>query len=341
MAGGRETSDGDRVRVGVIGAGRAAQVVHLPILARIRGARIAGVADPDENKAETIANRFGAEASAPSLEELAEVVDLDAVVVCTPNDAHEGVALSALEAGLHVLCERPLATSSDAARRMLAAARDADRRLMVAMNHRFRLDLRHMRRFVRSGELGDPFFLRATSLNQRERRPRRGWRRDPDRAGGGVLMDLGVSAVDAALWLLDFPDVERVTAHFHHGDRVEESAALLLRSGSGVTVSVEVSWEHVAEGSRHGLFALGTAGSAETPPLELLRELETGPADVTPPMEAEGENVYRASYRQEWATFLRRVRRGEAPGDGRDQVELMEVVEACYRSAREGREVRV
>lgn len=328
------------VRVGVVGAGSAAQVVHLPILAQLRDVEIAGVADPLEEKARTIADRFEAAHATRSLEELLRRAELEAVVVCSPNDTHEEVAREALDAGLHVLCERPIATSSEAAGRMLEAAREAGRHLMVAMNHRYRLDLRHMRKFVRSGELGEPFLVRSSWLSQRERRSRRGWRRNPDRAGGGVLMDLGVSAADAALWLLDFPEVERVTAHFHQGDRVEASAAALLRLEGGTTVSIEASWELLEEGSRSGLFALGTRGSAEAPPLKMLKEMETGPADVTPPLEVDEGNVYTESYRHEWESFLRRVRGEEGPDDGREQVELMRVVEACYRSAREGREVR-
>lgn len=328
------------VRVGVVGAGGAAQVVHLPILARLREAEIVGIADPEEEKARTIADRFDAEA-APSLGELPRLEELEAVVVCTPNDSHEAVVGEALDAGLHVLCERPLATSSEAAGRMIEAAEEAGRHLMVAMNHRFRLDLRHMRQFVRSGELGEPFFVRSSWLNQRERRPRRGWRHDEGRAGGGVLMDLGVSALDAALWLLDFRPVERVTAHFHEGEEVEESVAVLMSLEGEAALSLEVSWELMDEGSQHGLFALGSQGSARTPPLELLREMETGPADVTPPLEVEEGNMYTASYRHEWETFLRLVRGEESPDRPREQVELMRVIEACYRSAREGREVRV
>lgn len=329
------------VRVGIAGAGGAAQVVHLPILGRLRDVEVAGIADPEEEKARTIGERFGTAHTAASLAELPALDELDAVLVCTPNDTHEDVVRTALEAGLHVLCERPLAPSSEAVARMIEAARDADRHLMVAMNHRYRLDLRHMRKFVRSGELGEPFFVRSSWLNQRERRPRRGWRHDPNRAGGGVLMDLGVSALDVALWMLDAPNVERVAAHFHRGGEVEESAAALLRLEGGPTVSVEVSWEMMAEGSRHEVFALGASGSAETPPLKLLKEMDGGPADVTPPVETEEDNVYTASYRHEWEAFLRAVRGGEVPDDVGEQVELMRVVEACYRSAGEGREVEV
>lgn len=335
------------VRVGVVGAGGAAQVVHLPILAKLRDVEIAGVVDVREEMARTIADRFEAAESASSLEALPGYGELDAVLVCTPNDSHEDVVLTALDAGLHVLCERPIATSSDAAARMVDAARDADRHLMVAMNHRYRLDLRHMRKFVRSGEIGEPFLVRASWLTQREKGPRRGWRRNPDRAGGGVLMDLGVAALDAVLWMLDFPEVEQVSAHFHEGERVEESAAVLLRTSGDVTVSIDVSWELTGEGGQGVILALGSSGSAETPPLELMKEMETGPADVTPPLEVDEGNVYTASYRHEWESFLRRVRGREEPDDerekrdgGREHVRLMRVVEACYRSAREGREVR-
>ena len=329
------------VSVAVIGAGGAAQVVHLPILKRLPDLEVAAVVDRNVEKARTIGERFGVETSLSGVEELDGVKGLDAVVVCTPNDTHEEVTLACLERGLHVLCERPLSVSSASVERMLDAAEEAGLQLMVALNQRFRYDMRAIRKFIHSGELGDVFYVRSSWLSQRERRPRKGWRRDPDRAGGGVLMDLGVQAVDVALWLLGHPTVERVSARFHRRREVEDSAVALLSLEDGVTISVEATWELMEDRDRHGVGVFGTEGTAGTHPFRVRRELETGLTDVTPPSDTGQGGPYTAAYRQEWAYFLRRVRGEREVESQREQVSLMRTLEACYRSAEEGREVEV
>lgn len=329
------------VGVAVIGAGGAAQVVHLPILKRLPDLQVHAIVDPGIDKAETIAERFGVETVLGDVRELEGRSEIAAAVVCTPNHTHEQVVLACLDLGLHVLCERPLAISSASAERMLDAAAEAERQLMVAMNERFRYDARAIRQFVLNEELGDIFFVRASWLNRRARRPRRGWRRNPAESGGGVLMDLGVQAVDLALWTLGYPDVERVSARFHQRGEVEDSAAALLSLENGTTVSAEATWELMEDRDRQSLHVLGTEGSASLSPFRVLRELETGLTDVTPPIDVPPGSVYTAAYRQEWAYFLRRVR-GERPRRSeREQIHLLEVLEACYRSAEEGREVEV
>ncbi|MFQ5678688.1 MAG: Gfo/Idh/MocA family protein [Gemmatimonadota bacterium] len=325
------------LHVGVVGAGGAAQVVHLPILKRLPDVELVALIDADRQKARTIGERFEVPFVGGELTELAQVERLDAVLVCTPNDTHEENVIAALALGMHVMCERPISVTSESAARMVAAAERADRHLMVAMNQRFRYDARAVKQFVASGELGEVFFVRSVFLNRRHRRPKRGWRRERARAGGGALMDLGVQALDLALWLLDFPRVETVTARFHgKSGEVEDSAVVLLALEGGATVSVEATWELQEERDRHTLYALGTRGSASLSPFRVRKQLETGLTDVTPPLDTSRESPYTASYRQEWAEFLRLVR-GEKPGDvGKveaEQVELMRVVEACYRSA--------
>lgn len=336
-----EAPDADRrVRVAVVGAGGAAQVVHLPILRRLPSVEIVGIADPHQEKARTIADRFQVSDVAPEMESLPGFADrVDALVICTPNDTHAELAITALEAGKHVMVERPIAPDPADAARMIQAAREAGRQLMVAMNQRFRMDIRSLREFVASGELGEIVFVRSSWLNREGRHPGRGWRTDPDRSGGGVLMDLGVQAVDVVLWLLGYPEVDRISARLHRSGRVEDSAVVLMGVPDGPTISVEVTWELKEEKDRHGIYVLGSRGSGSTGPFRVLKELETGLTEVTPPLDTDRGGLYTGAYRQEWAEFLRRVR-GEVPLVFEDeQVRLMEIVRACYRSAREGREV--
>ena len=322
------------VNVAVVGAGGAAQVVHLPILKRLGEVNVAGLVDADVAKARTIAERFEVDFVASTLDELADKAPFDAALICSPTSEHESGVLSALAHGAHVMCERPLVGDSASARRLIDAATEAGRELMVANNLRYRYDLRAIKHFVANGEAGEVHHIRSNWLNRRSRRPRRGWRRDPSRAGGGALMDLGAQALDVLLWILDYPVVERLCARLHGG-----AGDVHLAMAGGASARVEVTWELIDERDRHSVVVLGDRGSAYSYPLQLLTETESGVMDVTPPIDRPPAELYTDSYRQEWGDFLRHVR-GEKPyGAQEDQVRLIEVLEACYQSAREGHEV--
>ncbi len=327
------------VHVAVIGAGGAAQVVHLPILKRLGDVKVVGLVDRDVSKARTIAERFEVDSVASTLDELADSVPFEAVLVCSPTSEHESGVMAALAHGAHVMCERPFVRDSDAARRLIEAASEAGRELMVANNLRYRFDLRAIKNFVANGEAGGVQHIRSNWLNRRSRRPRRGWRRDPSRAGGGALMDLGAQALDLLMWILDYPTVERVCARLHGGPDVETSAVVHMALAGGVSASMEATWELIDDRDRHSVVVLGDRGSAYSYPLQLLTETESGVMDVTPPIDRPPADLYADSYRQEWGDFLRHVRGDSAYGAQEDQVRLIELLEACYLSAREGREV--
>ena len=144
----------DTVRIGVVGAGAIAQLAHLPVLAKMRGAELCAICDNDRPKARALADRFGIPDVFTDIEDLLELDELDAVVVATPNHLHEPHVLSALAAKRHVLCERPLSLSSRGVERILAAAARADCRVTVANNHRYRTDVQTLSRFIQGGELG-------------------------------------------------------------------------------------------------------------------------------------------------------------------------------------------
>src|SRR3954466_4759366 len=129
------------VRIGVVGAGAIAQLAHLPVLAKMRGAELAAICDNDRTKARGLADRFGIRDVFTDIEDLLELDELDAVVVATPNHLHEPHVLSALAAGVDVLCERPLALSSKGVERILSAANRSGRKVIVGNNHRFRSDV--------------------------------------------------------------------------------------------------------------------------------------------------------------------------------------------------------
>jgi len=333
----------DPVRVGLLGAGAVAQIVHLPIFTERGDVDVLAIADPDGLKAESLASRFGVPRVLDD-DALLGDGDVEAVVICAPNNRHESLAVAALEAGKHVLVERPLALTAEGAQRVLDAARAADRCLAVGMNHRYRPDAGALRAFISGGELGTITAVRASSLTRAQPVVRRTWRQKPEEAGGGAFMDLGVQIVDLAFWLLDYPEVERVVAVLT-GERngIEDGATVLATSRDGIAFSFEVSWSLFAEADRHYARVMGTEGSGTLPPLQVHKQLGGRPVDVTPrqPTPRGGENSFTNAYRRLLDEFVRSVAGECSLPLPEEQVALMAFVEAVYRSAREGGEVRL
>jgi predicted dehydrogenase len=328
------------VRIAVLGAGSIAQVVHLPILSRMRGVQVAAVADRDAHTARTIAQRFEIPTVGTSFEEVL-TDDIDAVVVCTPSNRHEDQVRAALQAGKYVLCEKPLALTAKGVESLLKE-KGAEERLMVAMNQRFRPDAIALRQFVAGGELGNVYYLRTGWLNRY--RPRgRTWRDRKATAGGGAFMDLGLQMLDLALWTLGFPEPERVTAHMYAGpgSEVEDSAAVVVRLEGDRAINLECTWNLLAQRDRQYLHLLGSGGSGSLAPLAVFKQMPAGLVEVTPQIPAARENLFTASYRNELSQFVDVVRGERTPDPAKEHLVLMRLVEAAYRSATERREIEL
>lgn len=335
-------NDVSNLRVGLLGVGSIAQTVHLPVLATLPDVDITAVGDVARATADAIASRFEIPRVHRSDDDLLNDPELDAVLICTPNHLHEAQAVTALQAGKHVLVERPLAFTAKGAERVVKAAAKADRALMVALNNRFRQDVLAIRPFIRTGELGHIFFVRAGWFHRKTRVKRPTWRHRRETSGGGALMDLGVQALDLCMWMMDYPEIERVSAYAHPGEamEVEDSATVLLGLKAGGAISVDVSWSLMGPRDRHNLRVLGTAGTAGLSPLNVHKEMEHGLVDVTPQIGPERENAYMASYREALLAFVRAAR-GESGFEApREQVQLMRMVELAYESITKAKDIR-
>lgn len=332
-----------RVRVGLLGTGAIAQVVHMPILTQLPGVSLHGVADANLDKARAIGGRFEVPHVFEDDDGVFSSDEIDAVVLCTPSHQHEAQAIAALEAGKHVLVERPLALDARGAERVIEAAERAGKVLMVALSNRFRADMRALRPFVHGGELGDLVLLRAAWLNRKTRTVRPTWRHKLATAGGGALMDLGTQVLDLCLWTLGSPRIVRVTAHIHPGEgmEVEDTASVMLWTEAGGVISLDVSWSLLAERDHRTFEILGTHGSASVSPLTVHKEVEHGLLDVTPYFPRATENLYTASYRGQLMRFIEGVRAERGVELPTEQIEVMRLIELAYRSAEEGRALEV
>lgn len=331
------------VRIGIVGTGAVAQLVHLPICTERTDVEVVALADADTDKAGALAERF----SVPRVEATEALLsdpELDAVILCTPNHLHEAEAVVALERGRHVLVERPLALTPEGCRRVLDTAKEQGRIAMVGMSHRFRPDVAALRGFVHGGELGSVFAGRATWMNRYVPLGRTTWRQKPSEAGGGALMDLGVQCLDLLLWVLGFPEIRRVDALASKGKLdVEDAATLLMETDTGAALTIDVSWRFFARQDRHYLRVLGSEGSGHLPPLEIYKLLGGRPMDVTPEQNPPpgSRNRYMSAHRRQLDYFFRSVRGFASIDPPVEQIRIMELIQAAYESIRTGREVRL
>ena len=332
----------ERLKVGIIGGGGIAQVAHLPVLKKLKGIEVMALCDPDLPKARAVADRFGIKDAFDDIEELLRYESLDAVVICSPNHLHESHILAALSANLHVLVEKPLTMTTASVQRILRAVEKRDRVLMVGMNHRYRPDVQIVRSFVQSGELGTVESVRGSWHVSRPGRAQLGWRLRKEQAGGGAMLDLGLSILDLALWLAGNPTPVRVSASFGPGAKeraVEQAGSAFVVCENGVSLFVDVTWRHIGAGERFGVGVRGSKGTAGINPLHVWKELQGASTDVSPTASGSRENAFVASFRAEWAHFQAAIADEAKPPSLQDQLVLHRILEAIYRSAADGRDV--
>ncbi|MDQ1711187.1 MAG: hypothetical protein QOE45_637 [Frankiaceae bacterium] len=303
------------VRVALVGCGAVARRQHLPGYRAGGDADVTVFASRSRESAEAARDEWGSGDVVTGWHDVLDRDDVDAVDVCLPNALHAEVAVAALDAGKHVLVEKPLATTLADADAMLAAA--GARRLAVAFDLRCVPSFVTLRAAVASGRVGRVRRIDATLGHPGPEAwaPASTWFRDPALSGGGCLMDLGAHLLDAVA-VLGGPVVAISRAQVSSDD---DEAEVLAELPSGATATVRVSWR-LAESD------------------VLLRvEGEDGTLTVTEPGEPAGDAPATAA-----GAFARALARGEPlPADGRDGRAALAAVLAAYESARTGRRVAV
>jgi predicted dehydrogenase len=259
---------------------------HLEAYEALPGARVVALAGLEEPARQELAARFGVERDVARWEDVLALDDLDAVSIAVPTFLHAPIAIAALERGLHVLCEKPIARNADEADAMVAAARDADRVLDIAFNHRQRGDIQALKAAIDAGRVGRPYYAKAWWLRRTGIPTLGSWFTQSDLAGGGPLVDIGIHVLDYALFLLGNPEVRAVSASTYDllatagfGSSpdsnktgatdakkfdVEDLASVFIRLADGGTLLVEASWAaHRRDGDEFGVTLYGTDGGAE------------------------------------------------------------------------------
>ena len=203
-------TDSRKLKIGIIGCGVG--FLHLQGFADNPRAEVVAIAGLDEDRCQDLAKQFGVPRVYRDYQDLVADPDIDAVTVAVPNILHVPVALAALEAGKHVMVEKPLAPSAEEGEKIIEAAHRAGRVLGVVFNRRGRQDVQMVKKEVERGHLGAIYHARAFWM-RRSGIPGLGtWFTSKHMAGGGPLIDLGIHVLDMSLWVLGNPTARRVSA---------------------------------------------------------------------------------------------------------------------------------
>jgi predicted dehydrogenase len=243
---------------GLVGAGGIG-AVRGNALRATPGCRLAAVADLDPVRSQRVAagaRCFG------HYRELLAAPEVEAVVVSTPPPSHEEIVTAALEAGKHVLCEKPLAPHPEAARRMVEAARRAGRVLTTGFNHRYFPAVKFLKRALDSGRLGKLDHVRAFAGHEGLSQFSAPWMYDKEVIGGGALMDVGIHLIDLVRYLLgEVSQVYGVASGRVWGLPAEDNGIAILRSPGGVPATLHATWSEW-KGYRFYVEAYGDRGMA-------------------------------------------------------------------------------
>ncbi|MBU7318565.1 Gfo/Idh/MocA family protein [Paenibacillus oleatilyticus] len=250
-----------KLKIAIIGCGGIANGKHLPSLSRLEQVELVAFCDIISDRAEEAKAKYGS-AEAKVYEDyktLLQDASIDVVHVCTPNDSHAEITIAALEAGKHVMCEKPMAKTAADARRMVEAAKRTGKKLTIGYNNRFRADSLYLKRICEEGELGDIYYAKAHAVRRRAV-PTWGVFLDEEKQGGGPLIDIGTHALDLTLWLMDNYEPKAVLGTAFHklsGKEnaanawgpwdpkkftVEDSAFGMIVMKNGATIMLESSW---------------------------------------------------------------------------------------------------
>ncbi|MBN1936794.1 MAG: Gfo/Idh/MocA family oxidoreductase [Anaerolineae bacterium] len=347
------------LRVAVIGTGMGRY--HMQDFAKCPNVKLAAVCDLNKEEALQFAKEYGADKVVTDYHDLWGVANLDAISIAVPNFMHAQIAVEALERGLHVYCEKPMATTLADAKKMVETAKAQNKRLMVGMSQRFKPENLSLHGLVERGELGDIYYARTTWIRRRGvpvihfssggSMGRGAWFVDRAKAGAGALFDIGVHMFDLTWWMMGNPRPLTVSAASYRNlwnDEfakrgikydIDELSSAFVRFENGVAAAFDVSWA-ANQDNEINVRIFGTQAGFQVYPPKVFSEprwgeLHTDAVEIKEVEAGEGLNPRRH--------FIDCIRDPAASmiASGEECLTVMAVLDAIQRSAELGREVEV
>jgi predicted dehydrogenase len=327
------------IRIGIVGAGLVGKKRAEAIAALSENLKVEMVSDIDGKKAGEL-GRFCGAASCADWQELTRRDDIDGVIVATPNKFIREIALSALEHGKHVLCEKPLGRNAGEAESIWSKAKERGLILKTGFNHRFHPAIRDAKKIVEDGGIGKIYLMRAVYGHGGRPGYDKEWRASRDLCGGGELLDQGVHIIDLFRWFLgEFDEVFGRVETFYWDMEVEDNAFAMFKTGLGQEATMHTSWTQWKNkflfeiiGERGYLVIDGLGGSYGTEKLVIGKRKVNGGIPDEETIEFPGPDI---SWREELKEFASAIAENREPnGSGYDGVMANRLVGAVYESAR-------
>lgn len=271
------------VKIGIIGCGGIANGKHMPSLKKIKNVQMVAFCDIIEERAVKAAEEYGVEGAKvyTDYKELLKDRDIEVVHVCTPNRSHAFISIDAMEAGKHVMCEKPMAKTYKEAKEMLDASERTGMKLTIGYQSRWRADSLYLKKICEDGELGEIYYGKAIALRRRAV-PTWGVFLNEYEQGGGPLIDIGTHALDLTLWMMDNYKPKMVVGTTFEklknqkdcgnawGDwdpkkfTVEDAAFGFIVMENGATIMLESSWALNIRNPKEAITMIcGTEGGAD------------------------------------------------------------------------------
>ena len=338
-----------KLRYGLIGAGSNAERKHLNNYMTLPNVELAAICDVNIENAQRLAQKYNISKVYSNYEDMLNKEELDLVSVCTPNYLHAEISIYALEKGVNVHCEKPLAINALEAKKIVEAKNKSGKQVIVGLNNRFTNEAVFLKKYIDAGYLGDIYQVKAGWI-RRSGIPGRGtWFTNKDCAGGGVMIDLGVHYLDLALYLIGMPEPSYVTGAIHQNFNhtttrnrngykgnpkgifnVEDTAIGFIGLQNGATVNFEFSWASNIEQDKTFVEILGTKGGVSliNGELKLHSELLDTCVDISPIL---NPNI---KLKNEFEHFINCILSGEeliAPAE--HGVYMMNIIDHFYKAA--------
>lgn len=356
----KEITGMKKLKIAIVGCGGISNS-HIAVYLKNEQAELYAFCDINPERLKYMGERYGmTRLYTDESEMLAALPEIDAVDVCTWNAAHAPCTIMALEAGKHVLCEKPMAMNVEEAEAMKAAAEKAGRLLMIGFVRRFGRDCDIVSDLIRDGKMGEVYY--AKTLNIRRNGNPGGWFGEKARSGGGPLIDLGVHSIDLVRYLLGKPRAVSVygatyaklgarndirtpkfyvsaSATDHDICDCEDLASIMIRFADGTTLFVEMSYSLNVGTEENSIQLFGTkAGVKMGDTVELYTQLDGYLSNVT--LEGKTGLDMGEAFRAETGHFVDCIQRGTpCRNSAEDGIEMMKILTAAYRSAETGHEV--
>ncbi len=331
------------MKAAIIGAGR--QGNRLAKAIKDSGDEVVAVADIDAEKAKVLAEMYGA-ARYENWKAAVNDGKVEAVVICTPNDSHAEIAIAALNANKHVLCEKPIARNSDEATKIVEAAKKSKAKFKSGFNHRYHPGVAQAKKILDSGVLGKLMFIRCRYGTTGREGYEKDWRMNPIVSGGGQLIDQGQHTLDLFRWFGgELVEVMGYTDTLFWKVPVEDNVFALFKGKTGHLCSMHMSWTEWRNLFSFEVFAdkgyvkvEGLGGSYGK------EKIIQGKMDLNAPF---SESVTEfdmpdISFREEWKELVSAVKEDRDPsGDVNDGFEALRLTQAIYDSSKQGKAIKL